>query len=113
MHESSFTESLLSLVLTKAKEAGAKKITRVDVVLGEVSGIVDDCVRQFFDILKEDSIASTAELVFEKKPLVLKCRHCGNEFTPADNRWGCPACHEANAEIISGRDCYLQSMEVE
>jgi hydrogenase nickel incorporation protein HypA/HybF len=113
MHESAFTESLLSLVVSKAKEAGASRITRVDVVLGELSGIVDDCVRQYFNILKEDSIAATAELVFEKKPLILKCRKCGHEFTPTDDRWDCPTCREANIEIISGRDCYLQSIEVE
>ncbi|HTY81860.1 MAG TPA: hydrogenase maturation nickel metallochaperone HypA [Dehalococcoidales bacterium] len=113
MHESAFTDSLLSLVLSKAQEAGGGKITRINVVIGEISGIVDDCVLQYFNILRENTPAESAELIFEKKSLLLKCRVCGQEFTPAGGPWECPECHEASVEILSGRDCYLQSIEVD
>jgi hydrogenase nickel incorporation protein HypA/HybF len=76
MHEYSFTESLLSLALTKAKEAGAEKISRINIISGEISGIVDECVQQYFDILKQNTLARDAVLAFEKKPLLLKCRNC-------------------------------------
>jgi hydrogenase nickel incorporation protein HypA/HybF len=113
MHESSFTESLLSLALSKAKEAGDGKITRINVVLGDLSGMDSSCVEQYFEILKQDTQASQAVLIFEKKPLSLKCRKCGKEFAPANVFWECPDCHEASVEIVSGRDCFLESIEVE
>jgi hydrogenase nickel incorporation protein HypA/HybF len=113
MHEYSITESMLTLVLDKAREAGAGKVTRVNLVLGELSGVVGDCVRQYFEILARDTIAGGAELSCAAKPARLKCRGCRNEFTPADHDWTCPACREVSVEIVSGRECYLESIEVE
>ena len=99
--------------MQKAKESGAEKITCINLVLGELSGMVDECVQQYFDILKQGTIADGAILAFKKNPLLLKCRKCGKGFTPADYRWDCPTCSETDAEIVSGRDCYLESIEVE
>ncbi len=113
MHEYAFTESLLELAVQKAQNTGTAKITRINVILGEISGIVDECVWQAFEIIKQNTLASGAELAFTNKPVLLKCRQCGREFKPAGHRWECPICYEANVEIVSGRDCYLESIEVE
>lgn len=113
MHEYSVTESLLELALGKAKEAGAGRITRVNLVLGELSGVVGECVQQYFEVLRRDTIAGGAVLSFDIKPTALKCRKCGKVFPPADHKWSCPDCREADVEIISGRECYLESIEVE
>jgi len=113
MHEYSVTESLLALALEKAGEAGAGKITRINLVLGEMSGIVGECVELYFDLLSRDTIASGAELAFEKVPTRLRCHKCDNVYTPQNGSWACPACREIGLEIISGRECYMESIEVE
>lgn len=113
MHEASITESILSLALEKAQEAGAQKVTRINLVLGDLSGVVGDCVQMYFEVIGQDTIASDAKLSFKLQPTVLKCRKCGKEFTPDDLNWECPDCHEANVEILSGRECYMESIEVE
>jgi hydrogenase nickel incorporation protein HypA/HybF len=113
MHEASISESILSLALDKAQEAGAKKITRVNLVLGELSGVVGECAQMYFEVLGQKTIAEGAVLAFETKPTALKCRKCAREFLPADHNWACPDCRESNVEIISGRECYMESIEVE
>jgi hydrogenase nickel incorporation protein HypA/HybF len=113
MHEYSITEELLSLALAKAAEVKAGRITRINLVLGELSGVVGECVQQYLEILGQGTIADKAVLSFERKPTILKCRRCSREFSPADHDWACPDCHEANVAIISGRECDLQSIEVE
>jgi hydrogenase nickel incorporation protein HypA/HybF len=113
MHEYSITESMLSLALEKANDAGAQKITRINLVLGELSGVVGECVQQYFEILGRDTIAVGAALSFEMKPTLLRCRKCEKEFSPADHRWVCPDCGEISLEIVSGRECYMESIEVE
>jgi hydrogenase nickel incorporation protein HypA/HybF len=113
MHESSITESILSLAMDKAVEAKAQKITRINLVLGELSGIVGECVQQYFEILAKDSIAENAVLSFTKKPTLLKCRKCAKEFSPPGQDWACPACRDLSVEIISGRECYMESIEVD
>jgi hydrogenase nickel incorporation protein HypA/HybF len=104
---------MLSLALEKANEAKASKITKINLVIGELSGIVDDCVQFYFDFLSKDTIASGASLSFEKKPTTLRCRKCEAVFAPRNHDWSCPDCHEAGIEIISGRECYMESIEVE
>ena len=113
MHEYSITQSMLSLALEKAGEAKAGKITRINLVVGELSGIVDECIQFYFDFLSKDTIASGAGLSFERKPTTLRCRHCEAVFTPRNHDWSCPDCNEAGIEVISGRECYMESIEVE
>ncbi len=113
MHEASITESILSLALGKGQEAKAKKITRVNLVLGELSGVVGECLQMYFEVLAQNTLAGGAVLSFETRPTTLKCRKCANVFLPADHEWDCPDCRESNVEIISGRECYMESIEVE
>ena len=60
MHEYSVTENILNLALEKAKGAKANKITRINLVLGELSGVVGECVQQYYKVLCRDTIASGA-----------------------------------------------------
>jgi hydrogenase nickel incorporation protein HypA/HybF len=113
MHEYSITESMLNLALEKAGEAKASKITRINLVLGELSGVVSDCVQFYFEMISKDTIAGGAELAFETRPTKVRCRQCQTVFTPENGQWSCPECHETGIEIISGRECYMESIEVE
>lgn len=113
MHEYSITESMLALALEKANEAKAGKIIRINLVVGELSGVVSECVQFYFDFLSKDTIASGADLSFETTPTKLRCRNCDAVFSPNSHDWSCPDCHEAGVEIVSGRECYMESIEVE
>ena len=113
MHEYSITESMLSLALEKAREADAVRIIRINLVTGELSGVVAECIRYYFDFLCKDTIAGGAELAIEVKPTVLRCHTCEADFSPADGNWTCPTCKGIALDIISGRECYMESIEVE
>jgi hydrogenase nickel incorporation protein HypA/HybF len=113
MHEYSITENILSLALEKANGAQASRIKRINLVVGELSGVVSDCVQFYFDAISKETIAGGAELAFEVRPTKLRCRKCQSVFTPKDSVWSCPDCHEAGIEIVSGRECYMESIEVE
>ncbi len=113
MHELSIIQSILSIVLEKAEGAQASKITKINLTIGELSGIVDDCVQFYFDILSKDTIAAEASLSFHRPPTKLHCRNCGTTFSPDDLNWACPNCREQKIEIVSGRECYVESIEVE
>ena len=81
MHEYSITESILSIALDKAAEAKAGEITRINLVLGELSGVVGECVQQYFEVLGKDTIARNATISFVTKPTRLICRKCEKEFS--------------------------------
>jgi hydrogenase nickel incorporation protein HypA/HybF len=113
MHEASITESILSLALEKAAEAKAGKITRINLVVGELSGVVPECVQFYFDAISKNTLADGAKLDFEIKPTQIRCRKCQTVFTPANHVWACPQCRETSVEIASGQECYMESIEVE
>jgi hydrogenase nickel incorporation protein HypA/HybF len=113
MHEFSITQSILSTALEKATEARASKITGINLITGELSGVVDECVQFYFDFLSKDTMAAGATLFFEKVPFQLRCRSCDTVFSPVNATWICPSCREHKVEVISGRECYLKSIEVD
>jgi len=113
MHEFSITQSMLSIALEKAGEAKASKIRKINLTIGELAGVVDDCVQFYFDFLSKDTIAADAVLSFERTPFKLRCRNCDTVFSPGNLDWSCPECQEQKVEVISGRECYVDSIEVE
>ena len=64
MHELSVTQALCDMVVKAAKENGAKKVTAIDIVLGEKSGYVPECIEQYFELLAEGTVAKKAALRF-------------------------------------------------
>ena len=113
MHELAITHNMLNIALEEAKAAEATRITKINLVIGELSGVVGDCVQFYFDFLKKDGAAAEATIDFEMVPAQLRCRDCLTDFNPQDSLWICPNCQSSAVEIISGRDCYIESMEVE
>ena len=113
MHEFSITQSILSIALEKANKAEASQISKIYLVTGELSGIVDECVEFYFDFLSKDTIAAQASLSFHHPPTRLRCRNCTTIFSPNNLEWVCPNCQERKIEIVSGRECYVESIEVD
>ncbi len=113
MHEQSIVDNLLAIALDSAKKANATKIHKINVVVGELSGAVDESMIFYFSFLRQNTIAAEAELVFTHKPAVLHCRKCELDFTPEKMDFRCPKCKEPQVEIVGGRELYIESLEAE
>ena len=113
MHELAVTQNILDLALDEAKAVQANRISKISLVIGELSGVVRDSVEFYFDFLRKDSLAADATLEFTMIPAQLKCRDCQTEFNPQDSLWICPNCRSSNIDLVAGRDCYMESIEVE
>jgi hydrogenase nickel incorporation protein HypA/HybF len=113
MHELSVTQSLLEIALRHAEKAGAGRITRLNLVIGELASIVDDSVQFYWDIVSRDTIAEGAELHFERVPGMLCCLGCGHTFPLNGRDYACPACNEKQVIAAGGDDFRLESIEVE
>ncbi len=113
MHEMSVTMSLLDLVLGEAAKAGASKIVGVNVVLGQMTGIIDHYVQANFELLSQNTPAEGAALTFRNIPRQARCRNCAHVFQPSDLAWSCPRCQSLEIEITGGNELYVESIEVE
>lgn len=113
MHELGVTQGIVDMAIARAREAGAKKVLDITLVIGEASSIIDDCVQFCFDFVSRETMAEGARLRFERVPLTMKCRRCGSLFSPRKEAWTCPQCKEWDAEIVKGTEFYMESIEVE
>ena len=113
MHELSITESILKIALQHAEQAGAKRITQLNLVIGELSGVVGESVQFYWDMIAQDTIAEGSKLHFECVPASLRCLNCEHVF-PMDGRsYMCPECGESRGVAAGGDDFRLESIEVE
>ncbi len=113
MHELSITQSVLNIVTEHAERAGAKRVTAINLVVGELTGFVDDSIQFYFDMLSPDTLAEGAQLNIRRVPARMRCRACGAEHVPQGLNWLCPECQAIGGEIISGREFSVESIEVE
>jgi hydrogenase nickel incorporation protein HypA/HybF len=113
MHELSIVETMVSMVLEKAKAANARKVTRVYLVIGELSGVLNEAVELYFSMLTKDTIAAGAELFFMRPPTQVRCRNCQTVYSPVNLKISCPNCKEQKIEIISGRELFIDSLDLE
>lgn len=114
MHEMGIATQLLDLVLHHAERAGAKKVKRLNLVIGEFSSVVDESLQFYWEMIAKGTIAEHAELHFERIPGQLRCLDCGFRFVMSEyDSQGCPNCHSFNAAIADGGQFKLESIEIE
>jgi hydrogenase nickel incorporation protein HypA/HybF len=113
MHELSVTETLLEIALRHARKASAQRISRLNIVIGELSSIVDESVQFYWDIVARDTIAEGAELHFERVDGVLRCLACGKRFSLHEKDFACPSCGANRVAAVGGDDFRLDSIEIE
>ena len=113
MHELSITQSILDIVNEHARRAGARRVLSIQLVVGELTGLVDDSIQFYMDMLSPDTLAAGARLAIRRVPVRVRCRACGQEFEPQDLNWACPHCAAVGGEILSGREFQVESIEVE
>lgn len=113
MHELSVTESIAAICLKHATGNKAKRVLKVNIKLGELTGIVDHYVEFYWDMVTKDTVAEGSQLNFKKLPARAHCRDCDEEFAIEEYDLTCPKCGQSNADIISGREFTVESIEIE
>lgn len=113
MHEFAITKSMLTLVLAEASKVDAKRVGRINLVIGELSGFVDRCVETYFDSISKGTIAEQAELCFKTVPTTGRCRDCGEQFMLKELDWTCPSCEGNNIQLVGGNELFVESIEVD
>ena len=113
MHELAITQSMLDIVLEQAEKAGAKKVSRINLTIGELSGFVGECVQFYFNFLAKETPAEGATLAFTMVPATARCQSCHKLFKLKEFDWTCPHCGGNNIEITAGKELFVESIEVE
>jgi len=116
MHEMSIAQSLIRIIDQEMARHNAKKLLRVSITYGSMSGIVPEMLQTAFKALTRDTLMQGAELETREVPLKVRCRSCAEVFIPQDDLliMTCTFCGtEFGHEIVEGKEMYVQELEVE
>ncbi len=113
MHEFSIVDSLLHLAEEHASKHNAKKVTKLEIKIGVLSGVEPDLLQTAFDTFKEGTICEEAEFIMKIQTVVIKCQNCSFEGELKKDEYLCPKCKSGEIKIIDGEDMYLMSLELE
>lgn len=113
MHELTVTQNVLDIALRYAEANDATRISTVNLVVGQLASIVDDCVQFYWDIISKDTIAQGAMLHFERVPAQFHCDQCERCYRLDESELICPACGSSRVTLIAGDAFYIDSIEVE
>jgi len=105
--------SIYNVINEKIKEHGVTRVIQVKLVVGELTGVEDMTMKSCFEMYVEATPVEGARLVIERVPVKVRCRICGNEYETKIPFSECAACGNKSIKIISGKELYIDSLEVE
>ena len=113
MHELAITKGIIEIVNSEQKKQGFERVLEISLKVGEFSGLVPECIKEFFPIAAAGSSAEKAELVIEPIKASFKCLDCGYEGDADRKNACCPVCRSAALKMTAGREFYVDSLKVE
>ena len=116
MHETGVCRHIVDTVEQYALAGHAKRVTRVNLELGEVHDIVPEILAGAFEWMCRGTVAQGCELVIERVPFSVRCQGCGTVYRIDyldESTWDCPACRERDYRLHTGREFAIKSIEVE
>ncbi|WP_418179028.1 hydrogenase/urease nickel incorporation protein HypA [Aliarcobacter lanthieri] len=113
MHEYSIVQSLLESCEEYARVNKAKKVTKVVVKIGVLSGVEPELLQTAFDTFKEQTICHDAQFLINVQKIEILCNDCQTKSTLEKHEFSCPKCQSTNLKVTDGEDMYLMSLELD
>ena len=112
MHEMAIAEGILDIAKEHAAKAGAARVMKIGLLIGEMAGVEEEALRFCLSALVQGTLAEDAELSIKRVSLVGRCGECGHEQLIENYNFICPGCGSGLA-IVSGRELRVEYLEME
>ena len=113
MHEMGIISGVLDAVNASASDAGALRVTSVNLRIGEMTEAIADALEFAFEALSEGTLSEGAELSIEWVGPHSLCLECANEFDHDRFHRTCPSCGSYETVLLEGRELEIASIEVD
>lgn len=114
MHELPATQDILATALGAARASGAARISAVDVVIGDLSSMVDESVQFYFDVLSRGTAAEGASLRVRRVRATASCGECGSSYAVRPPLSPiCESCGSLRLSVRGGREFFIESIQVD
>jgi hydrogenase nickel insertion protein HypA len=114
MHEVAAMQGIVRTALECMRQAGASRVTNVQLVLGASRHFTAEVACQHFEALTKDTPIEDASLTIQWLPAKLFCFSCLHRFESSEpaTQVTCPVCGEVALEIEHKDACYVSSIDV-
>lgn len=114
MHELGIMSSVMDAATGAAREAGATRLLKVTLQIGEMTEAIEDALVFAFEVLTDgDPFTQGSELVIHMVRPRSVCLDCGAEFEHDRFHRFCPQCDSFATQLIAGREQNIESIEVD
>ena len=116
MHELGIMTGVMDAVTTSAQQAGATRVLKVSLSVGEMTEAIEDALRFAFEALSEQqeyALCAGAELDIAMVRPRSRCLECGAEYDHDRFHMLCPECGSFATELVAGRELQIDSIEVD
>jgi len=112
MHELSIAMGIVKIAEDETKKANAEKVTKIELVVGVLSGIEIDSLEFVWSSAVKDSVLEKAELEIIQISGRGKCADCDTEFDMENIYDCCPNCNSNFKGILKGKELKVKALEV-
>jgi len=109
VHELGITHNIVSIVADAAK---GRRVTRVTVEVGKLSGVMADAMAFCFDVVAQGTVLEGAQLEIREIEGSARCNACGADFAAPTLFTPC-VCGCRESTRLSGGELNVKSMELE
>ncbi|AEH48072.1 hydrogenase maturation nickel metallochaperone HypA/HybF [Parageobacillus thermoglucosidasius] len=105
MHELALMEEIVRLIEQDASKRNIGTITKVELLVGELSNALPAALEMAFDVYKlqkDNRLAEDAQLIIHFERAKAFCPICGQEYEPQSRIVQCPSCLLPSGRIIAG-----------
>jgi hydrogenase nickel incorporation protein HypA/HybF len=113
MHELSIAQSLLDQVERVARENGARRILRAELLIGPFSGVDAEALRTAFELVAAGTMAAGCALEIDSPRARMRCAACGFDGELPAPWAACGQCGSADVSVDGGRELLLRNISIE
>jgi hydrogenase nickel incorporation protein HypA/HybF len=110
MHELSISSAIVD---TAVKHADGRRVALVSLTVGALRQVVPESLEFYFEIVARGTLCEGARLRQTLVPARARCAGCGPWELEPLAMFRCPRCGEAAAEVVSGNELEVESIELE
>ncbi|GIM28087.1 putative hydrogenase nickel incorporation protein HypA [Clostridium polyendosporum] len=111
MHEVSIVQNVIEIASKKAEENNLKKINKISLRVGELSGVMEDSLVFAFNCVSKGTAAEGAEFEIVKVEATAECEKCKITFKVDHFNKLCPECNKFSSNIITGYELLIYTIE--
>lgn len=113
MHELAVCQGLLQQVNRIAAEHNARRVEKIHIQVGPLSGVETDLLESAFPIARAGTLASDARLIIHTMPVRVHCEICDTESDATPNRLLCAQCGDWHTRLVGGDELLLERIEMQ